>query len=68
MRIEVGEIEARLMQHPAVRQAVVAAREDTPGDMRLVAYFTTLTGAREEQEPLSTDGLRSTLRQFCRAT
>ncbi len=37
-RIELAEIEAQLSRHPKIKEAVVVAREDVPGDRRLVAY------------------------------
>ncbi|WP_031286052.1 non-ribosomal peptide synthetase, partial [Pseudomonas chlororaphis] len=56
-RIELGEIETRLAACPGVQDAVVLAREDEPGDKRLVAYFTTASDA--PAPPL--DGLRAQL-------
>ncbi len=41
-RVELGEIEAALCRHPAVREAVVMAfAGDRPGDKRLAAYVVT---------------------------
>ncbi|HEK1766336.1 TPA: amino acid adenylation domain-containing protein [Pseudomonas putida] len=40
VRIELGEIESRLAALPGINEAVVLAREDQPGQPRLVAYFT----------------------------
>jgi amino acid adenylation domain-containing protein len=51
-RVELGEIEAKLAEHAAVREAVVLVREDQPGDKRLVAYVVPVLNARPEAKDL----------------
>jgi amino acid adenylation domain-containing protein len=56
-RIELGEIEAVLKTHVTVRDCVVVAREDRPGDKRLVAYLVAAAG-----QTLTVGDLRSYLK------
>lgn len=57
-RVELGEVEAALGRHPAVRDSVVVLREDDPDDKRLVAYIVS-----NHQPAPSTNELRSFLKQ-----
>ncbi|MEH2149874.1 amino acid adenylation domain-containing protein [Nostoc sp.] len=57
-RIELGEIETALSQHPHVQASCVIAREDTPGDKRLVAYI-----VAQPQVTLTISELRSDLKE-----
>ncbi|MBH8552834.1 amino acid adenylation domain-containing protein [Nostocaceae cyanobacterium CENA357] len=56
-RIELEEIETILNQHPAIHQTVVIARENFPGDQRLVAYLV------PHQQIPTNDELRRFLKQ-----
>ncbi|PBP61390.1 hypothetical protein CCL15_27955, partial [Pseudomonas syringae] len=51
------EIEACLAKHDSVKEAVIIAREDVPGDKRLVAYYT----SRVSDETLGSETLRAHL-------
>jgi amino acid adenylation domain-containing protein len=56
-RIELGEVEAQLARFPDVAQVVAMAREDRPGDVRLVAYVVA------QGAPLEPGSLREHLRK-----
>ncbi|HEY8099335.1 MAG TPA: amino acid adenylation domain-containing protein [Burkholderiaceae bacterium] len=59
VRIELGEIESVLAQLPQIREAVVLARGDAPGDKRLVAYLT----MRDDTAEVDAEALRAALLQ-----
>lgn len=56
-RIELREIEFVLNTHPQIQQAIVIAREDLPGDKRLIAY------AIASDKSLTSSQLRQFLKQ-----
>ncbi|HEV2988768.1 MAG TPA: amino acid adenylation domain-containing protein [Candidatus Angelobacter sp.] len=55
-RIELGEIESALKQEPEVREAVVLARQDGPGERQLVAYVVT------QSDSVTSEKLRTALK------
>jgi amino acid adenylation domain-containing protein len=59
IRIEPSEIATLLDRHPQIKTTVVIAREDIPGDKRLVAYYVTT-----DAQPLPTTDLREFLSQL----
>lgn len=56
-RVELGEIEAVLRTHPAVREVIVVAREVRPQDLRVVAYYV------PNAAPVPADDLRRAARE-----
>jgi surfactin family lipopeptide synthetase A len=62
-RVELGEIEAAVRQHPAINETVVVLREDNPGDQRLVAYVVPAPGSAPTVEQLR-DFLRGKLPEY----
>ena len=51
-RVEIGEIEALLAEHDSVKDAVVTAREEQPGEQRLAAYIVNKDGCEVSVQEL----------------
>jgi len=66
-RIELNEINAVLNEHPSVQASVVIAREDLPGDKRLVAYIIPVAGSNRDEENLR-EAIRKRLPDYMQPT
>jgi amino acid adenylation domain-containing protein len=62
-RIELGEVESALARVAGIRQAVVMAREDVPGQKRLVAYLIAVEGSAPARSDLI-DSLKQRLPEY----
>ena len=62
-RIELGEIESALLQHPALKEAVVTAHTDGSGGKRLIAYGVPLSDRQPNESELQ-DFLRQKLPDY----
>ena len=62
-RIELGEIEARLAALPGIARTVVMAREDSPGDVRLIGYVVPHAGQQPDASALR-EALRGDLPDY----
>jgi len=67
-RIELGEIEHALSRHAGVRQSVVVAREDAPGEKRIVAYYVAAVGETGGGRRQGRMSCASTCGSGCRTT
>ena len=63
-RVELGEIEAQLIRQPGVKEAVVLAREDVPGEKRLVAYIVAHDGSKAPSVEELRVALKATLPEY----